>query len=385
MGRKNAKQGALSRRGFLSQSLVAGVAGTAALAVAPTPAGAVTSSTKGIPQFKADGTYETVPLRSDSITIGIMQTRVMPVDGRNPKPDLRSNLEHMLFAIDAVQGYGGRKDFLAFHEFPLTGWTKWTRKEVLGFAPTVPGEETERLAAKAKEYNCYISFGTYAQDPDWPRHVISMSVILGPKGDIVSKQWKHRNIHSAFAEFELFTSSVYDVLDRFVEMYGWDAVIPVARTDIGNICVSPCQWEPELYRAMAVKGGEILIRTASGGATPDMQVMCRVNRVYGGLSNNSISPGNRYFLESTGGGGTEIYGPSGEVLAKCATAAEDCAVARIPMAAFRKTHRVPDVYKPLYTHVLDRSEVRFEPNAFLEHLPETLEESARYFHDKAKW
>ena len=47
-----------------------------------------------------------------------------------------------------------------------------------------------------------------------------------------------------------------------------------------------------------------LARTASGGATPGMAVMCRVNRVYGGLSNNSISPGNRYFLESAGGGGT---------------------------------------------------------------------------------
>ena len=36
----------------------------------------------------------------------------------------------------------------------------------------------------------------------------------------------------------LLSSTVYDVLDRYVEMYGWDAVLPVVRTDIGNISMT---------------------------------------------------------------------------------------------------------------------------------------------------
>jgi predicted amidohydrolase len=373
----------ITRRDFLGQSIGAGVAGSAAMATGA--AGAAEPPPKGLPQFRPDGSYETVPLRSDHVSVAMLQTRVMPVDGKNPAPDIKANLEHMLWAIDAAQGYGPRKDLLAFHEFPITGWAKWTRQEILRFALEVPGPETERLGEKAREYGCYISFGTYAQDRDWPRHVISMSVIIGPDGQVVSRQWKHRNIHSAFAEFELFTSSVYDVLERYVEMYGWDAVIPVARTDIGNICVSACQWEPDLYRAMALKGGELLIRTSSGGIPFDMGVMARVNRVYTGLVNNAVSPGNRYFLEAAGGGGSAVFGPNGLPIAQAGHDVEESVEARIPLAEFRRTHRVPDRYNALYRHVLDVDHPRFAPGAFLEHLPETLEESAQYFRRKARW
>jgi len=153
-----------------------------------------------------------------------------------------------------------------------------------------------------------------------------------------------------FAGFELFTSSVYDVLDRYVEMYGWDAVIPVARTDIGNLCASPCVNDPELYRCMTLKGAEFIVRTATGGVprwAPDMPVWCRVNRVYGGIVNNSISPDNPHFLESGDNGtvlkpgGSAIFGPDGNTVADTLSQNEDSVVSSIPMASFRKTHRLP--------------------------------------------
>ncbi len=53
-----------------------------------------------------------------------------------------------------------------------------------------------------------------------------------------------------FPGAEQYTSVIYDVYDRFVEMYGIDAVIPVERTDIGNIAMSAVQFEPELFRCM---------------------------------------------------------------------------------------------------------------------------------------
>ena len=48
-------------------------------------------------------------------------------------------------------------------------------------------------------------------------------------------------------------------------MYGQDAVIPIVRTDIGNIAMSAVQFEPELFRCMAFKGAEIMCRVATGG------------------------------------------------------------------------------------------------------------------------
>src|SRR3546814_1349953 len=64
---------------------------------------------------------------------------------------------------------------------------------------------------------------------------------------------------------DLFTTTIYDVYDRYVEMYGLDAVIPVERTDIGNISLSSVLFEPELFRCMTLKGAEIILRTATGG------------------------------------------------------------------------------------------------------------------------
>jgi predicted amidohydrolase len=332
------------------------------------------------------GRYDVVPLRSEEITIGVVQSRVRAVDGKNPAPGLKENLKHMLWLIDRAQYYGGKKDLLSFHEFPLTGWDKWSRQEALNLALELPGPETEEVGRKAKEYNCYITFGTYAKDKAWPGHVLSISVIISPAGQIIGKHWKARNIRNTFIGFELFTSSVYDVLDRYVEMYGWDAVVPVARTEIGNISVTSCQWEPELYRALSVKGVELLVRTATGGGSPnELQVACRQNSIYGVHVNNAISPDNPNFTEDAGGGGTSIFGPRGEALAQANSHHETIVSTTIPIAAFRRRHTIPEINTELYAHVMSKYMSQYPPGIFSKYLPENLEETARYLKQKARW
>jgi hypothetical protein len=183
---------------------------------------------------RQDGTYDTVPLEKSVITLGVVQSRVRSFEASNAKQGIKENLKHFLDLIDKAFYYGSRPDVLFFHEFPITGWRRWTRKEILSFALELPGEETEEIAKKAREYGCYIIFGTYAKDRDWPGHVLSITVIMNSKGEIIGKHWKARNIKGVFPGFELFTTTVYDVLDRYIEMYGADAVIPVTRTPYGN-------------------------------------------------------------------------------------------------------------------------------------------------------
>lgn len=93
------------------------------------------------------------------------------------------------------------------------------------------GPETESVAEKARQYGCYIVFGSYAVDPDWPNHILSITTIMGPDGTIMDKHWKARNIKGVFPGVELFTTTIYDVLDRYVEMYGADAVLPAAKKE----------------------------------------------------------------------------------------------------------------------------------------------------------
>jgi predicted amidohydrolase len=371
-----------SRREFLSY-------GASLLAGFPILANADPSKTikKDIPKLVGNsGTYDTVALKQETVSLCLVQSEVTPVDGKNPKPGIKSNLDHMLFLIDAAQGYGGHKDYLAFHEFPITGWDQWSREEILGFALRLPGPETEAIGKKAIEHNCYISFGTYAQYKDWPRHIMSVSVIINPKGEIISEQWKARNIHGVFVGFELFTTTVYDVLDRYVEMYGWDAVLPVAKTDIGNITITPCVMEPEIFRGMAMKGAELIIKTASGGSNRiDAAAVAQANKVYTGLVNNSVSPNNRSFIEDAGGGGTSIYEPWGKCVAEAETHHEEIVTHTIPMQSFRDGHKTPDIHYELITHLTDQYVSRYGPNGFLKYLPEGLKEAGEYFLKKSRW
>ncbi len=332
--------------------------------------------------------YARVPLAKDTITVSAVQSRVRAVDGTRPGPGIRANLEHMLELIDKSQFYGGKKDLLCFHEFPLQGWNPWDRKELERLSIEVPGPETEAIAAKAKQYGCYIKFGAYVVDDDWPGHVLSVTTIIGPDGDIVARDWKARNIKGVFPDFELVTTTVYNVLDRYIEMYGTDAVIPVHRTPIGNLATSSTQMEPELFRAMAMKGAELILRTASGGFTPgDMQMTAAYNRVYTVIVNNSVSPENPGFLDDAfgGAGGTAIYGPRGETLAEADSKFEQQVIARVPIARFRQRHQIPDVHKALYEPVFAAYEPRFPANLYADALPTSLADAKTFLDKEDRW
>jgi predicted amidohydrolase len=330
--------------------------------------------------------YETVPLRQPEILAAAIQSRVRAVDGANPAPGLKANLDYMLKLIDKAQYYGGKKDLLCFHEFPITGWDKWTRKQALNIAREIPGPETEAIGKKAKEYNCYITFGTYLRDKDWPEHLINATVIINPAGQVIARHWKQRNIRLAFLGFELFTSSVYDVLDRYVEMYGWDAVIPIARTDIGNIGCSSCQWEPELFRTMAVKGVEIIVRTASGGGSQeDLKFACRTNSVYGVHINNAVSPDNPNFFEDAGAGSSAIIGPRGDIVAQANNEHEAAVIGAIPIGAFRARHKLPEINTELYAHDMAKYQSEYPPGVFSKAQPESLDSTAEFLKQRSRW
>ena len=301
---------------------------------------------------------------------------------------MKKNLDHVLALIDQAQGsaaewggerlWGSKQDLLCLHEFPIQGFQPWTRAELNRVALDLPGPETEAIGARAKKYGCYISFGCYAKEKDWPDHVINMSVIVGPSGEIVSKQWKARNILGLFGDGALIGTTIYDVLDRYVEMYGWDATMPIARTDIGNIAVTAVGAEPLLYQCLALKGAEILVLSVTGGNNPESAVAtARANRVYCVGVGNSVTPDNIGFPESAGSSdeGTVVVDPRGMTIAKTTNHHEDFASGRIPIADFRKTRRFPELPMALLLPVLQQYDPVFQPNAFLEYLPKTYKEA----------
>ncbi len=343
------------------------------------------------PMVREDGTYPTEELRRDMIVASVVQTRVSGVDGANPDPDIRKNLDYFLECIDIAQGSGMPNDLLLFHEFPITGFSEWSREQLYNLALEVPGPEIEEVGKKAKQYNCYIVFGTYAKDPEnWPGHILHLMVMMGPDGNVVAKHWKQRNVRGMFPGSEQYTSGIYGVYVRFVEMYGIDEVVPVVRTDIGKIAISAVQFEPELFRCMAFKGAEIICRVATGGFEyDDMRLTSYHNSLYTMIANNSVSTQGRHpgFFEdeSYGGSGrSAIFGPRGVELTK-ADVFECKKFVMLPMAEFRKKHRIPDVHMDLYRPVFEQYRTRYDHSSYLDYLPEGKREAFGHFAKNSRW
>ena len=107
------------------------------------------------PMVREDGSYPTVPLRKDMIVASVVQTRVSGVDGANPGPDIRRNLDYFLECIDIAQGFGMPSDLLLFHEFPITGFSEWTREQHYELALDIDPKHgrAHLLLAKFLKYN----------------------------------------------------------------------------------------------------------------------------------------------------------------------------------------------------------------------------------------
>jgi predicted amidohydrolase len=341
------------------------------------------------------GTYEKVPLRSDEIRVAVVQSRLaigQAIENR------KENLDHMLQLIDSTQGRDP-KDLLAFHEFPIGGSPPGpTRKDSVAAALEVPGPETDAIAERCKKYNCYIAFGAYTKMSEWLElglHFFNTGIVIGPNGKIVLKHIKMRNL-SGFG----FSSTVNDILDKYVEIYGWDAVFPVARTDIGNIAMNPCVGEPEMGRAFAIKGAELVIRYMTGGAGHwqfkpvknlggmkhhtfiiDFQGLCIQNHFYGLFVNNAIREGRL----DTGSGWSTIFDCDGKILKQASHEHETVLIDTLPMASYRKCHTLPLWPKDLYMHLFEEYVPKWPANTFLEDQPNSFVGSIRFYKERQRW
>jgi len=389
MAKKTTK---LDRRSLLTGAAAASLAAAAGSLQSESAAAQNASSTGSAPGGKVSvsqrGVYEKVPLKQDVINVAAIQSQLYSIDLRDRANTLKRNLNRILRLIDLAQNspeewggerrWGSKVDLIAMHEFPIQGFQPWNRKELNQIAFDLPGPESEAIGERAKRYGCYISWGCYAKEKDWPDHVINMSVLTGPDGKIVSKQWKARNILGLFGDGALIGTTVYDVLDRYVEMYGWDAVMPVARTDIGNIAITAVGAEPLLYTCLGLKGAEVLVLSVTGGSNAESAIAtARAGRLYTMGVGNAVSPNNIGFPEGSGtrDEGTVIVDPRGTVLAKTDNHHEEIITARIPIAEYRRSRRVQELPMAILLPILQQYDPVFRPNAFLEKLPATYQEA----------
>jgi predicted amidohydrolase len=287
---------------------------------------------------RCDGTYPTRALEKDKVVVKVIQNGVTNLQqAESIEAGLRANLDRMVKFAEQACSSGRKPDFLLFNEFPLTGYSTGSRDEKLKFTIAVPGPETERLGEIAKASNTYIIFGSYARDEEWPGHILSINTVIGRDGKVAQKYWKTRNILRLTPGEEIPTTTIESVHDRYRARYGIEAEFPVLQTEYGNIAVSTVQVDPFVFAAYAMRGVEIMLRTATLFSPIDVRAAAMYNNFYSAMSNICFPPGEYARF----GGGSLIVGPRGEVLAEDPSNNESVIEAEIPIADFRKNRRIP--------------------------------------------
>lgn len=335
------------------------------------PSGPIASSTAEATLVRSDGSYPVVPLAKDEIVVKVIQSTTNSLsEFPTVEEGLDHNLGHMEDLARQACSTGSKPDFLLYHEFPLTGYSGGGRTEQLNYTVQIPGPETARLGEIAKACDTYLIFGAYATDPDWPGHILSLNTVIDRNGDIAKVFWKSRNIKRIYPDREITTTTIEAVRDKYRAKYGVEEEFPVLQTEYGNIAVSTVQADPFIFAAFAMRGTEIMVRTATLFSQDDVTAMARINNFYSTMTNIAFPEASGYRA-----GESIIVGPKGEILAKDPSVDQDGIIeATIPIAAFRANRKLPNYAYEMTKPVLDQYVQEFPLNHLdmpREMLPET--------------
>ncbi len=266
----------------------------------------------------------------------------------NSYTDTRAARAAILSAIDRIHlevraslnVAGSDVRLVVLPEYVLTGppageaLPLWAERAAL--APD--GPEYDRLGQIARDTGTFLAVNNYETDEHFPGVYFQACVIFDPTGAVVLR---YRRLNSMWAV------TPHDVLDRYLEIYGEDALFPVADTEIGRL--APIASEeilyPEIARCFAVRGAEVFVHSssevASGLVTPkNVAKLARSleNSAYvvsantAGLYGTALPP-------QSGDGSSKIVDYRGHVLAEAAQGPSMAANAEIDLAGLRAFRR----------------------------------------------
>jgi len=148
-------------------------------------------------------------------------------------------------------------------EYFLTGFpmresiADWKTKACL----QIDGPIYNKLGEVARQNEVYLSGNAYELDDHFPDLYFQTSFIIDPKGDVILR---YRRLNSMYAP------TPHDVLDKYLEIYGYDALFPVVDTEIGKLaCIASEEiLYPEIARCLMMKGAEIFLHASSEAGSP---------------------------------------------------------------------------------------------------------------------
>lgn len=192
----------------------------------------------------------------------------------------------------------------------------------------------EAIRETALKHEVFLAGNVYENDPNFPEIYFQLCFIINPQGEIILK---YRRLNS------MFSFTPYDVLDRYLEIYGKDSLFPVVNTEIGRLaCVASEEiLYPEISRCLMMNGAEVILHptseVASTLATPKniaKQARAIENLAFV-VSANSAGILQTDFPAYSTDGSSKIIRYDGLVLAEAASGESMAANAIIDIGALR--------------------------------------------------
>jgi len=127
-----------------------------------------------------------------------------------------------------------------------------------------PGPELELLQNFALKHKTYVAGSSFEIDDRLPGHVFNSAFIINDSGDLIHR---YRKIQCADVWGSLPDTTPSSIYDRYLDVYGYDYLFPVANTPLGRLATMVCfdMVHPEIARMLTKHGAEVLIHPSSEG------------------------------------------------------------------------------------------------------------------------
>ncbi|MXY51208.1 MAG: nitrilase [Gammaproteobacteria bacterium] len=300
---------------------------------------------------------------------------------------ISQSLERMAAQVAASKAFiGPQVRLVVLPEYFLTGYpmggaaASWRARGCVA----VDGPEYERIAEVAASNGVFLSGNLYEADEHFPDLYFQTSFIADDAGAIVLR---YRRLISQFGP------TPYDVLDRYLDVYGADSLFPVADTRLGRLAAVASEEIvfPEIARALALRGAEVLCHSsseiASSALTPKnvaKRARAYENHVYV-VSANSAGLGGIDLPNASVDGASQVVDYEGRVLVEAASGESMAAHTDIDLDALRAYRRRPGMFNvfsrqrlALFRDVYATAEIQPE-NGLLDGTGRVVAPAADYF------
>ncbi len=278
-----------------------------------------------------------------------LQTACDAVNGDAGPDDAQARMRRSIDRVQAqvlaakgfLKGFNGYDvRLVVLPEYWMTGFPIAESREAWQAKAAIPmtGAFPDRLCALAQAAGVFLCSNHYETDPNFPELYFQANVVYGPGGETLLR---YRRLIS------LFAPSPYDVWDRYLDIYGAQAVFPVAETAIGALGTVASEeiLYPEIARMLAFAGAEILLHPTSEVGAPVLtpKHICKraraVENIAYVVSSNSGGIQGTPVPSASTDGMSIVIDPYGRALAEAGTGETLNANAVIDLGALREARR----------------------------------------------